>query len=312
MAMLSANRRSPSLSPTSTRSLSEVARSESLDSEEHHEDDNSTVKKEDKSLGRSITDSEITKRQHEVPREEKILKESTKIQDNTGESDFSIPNKDFANNDADKDISEEVSHSECVDGNLDLLSHAIDTDVCNENDKVPYNPLNGIHLNNELEEQEDLDNSVNENVDKTIKLEEQVDIEVNETIDLEVTENNNRYDNLLKNNKSDEVLNLDYNKTENTKETNVTSCNIEKVCDVMDNYSNKSANSKSIKKSTFSFEIGKVNSEESIKNLDIQGHNEIETNVSTNFKANKNIIFDRDQTRRSFRKFDTKFEGLLL
>lgn len=33
MAMLSANRRSPSLSPTSTRSLSEVTRSESLDSE---------------------------------------------------------------------------------------------------------------------------------------------------------------------------------------------------------------------------------------------------------------------------------------
>lgn len=332
MAMLSANRRSPSLSPTSTRSLSEVTRSESLDSE--NLDDR---REEDESLEHSASEGEIAKKSDNAEDEEnsKIeeeLKKEEIIEDVGEEESLAMSIKEQASEQTEKDVCE-AKHEDSVEKDVEVLDKSDtelvveddDVNVCNETGEdtevIPNETEEVVNVhgsNNNEKKNEDSDEEVSESKETAEDESDEITVieKEKETVEEESLDNNdesekNGSDESLKENKADDevVKSTDSSRSE-TADTDSIRSTLEKSCDVMDEVSNSST----IENSVFLHGISKPHLTEPTNNgtsMEVQGSNNKETNVAAGFKANKDIAFDRELTRRSFRKFNTQLEGLL-
>ncbi|XP_031789478.1 titin homolog isoform X2 [Nasonia vitripennis] len=302
MAMLSANRRSPSLSPTSTRSLSEVARSESLDSENL---DDSVRREEDESLEHSASEGEIAKKSEQTGEMDssKVEEESSKELnvDDVVETvkDLNMSSKEQASEDIEKDVCE-VKQEDSGDKEIEASSKSNeredDVNLCNEDNDVTEETEKVLNVQASTDDQkkkEDSDKEVSESKetaeeesDEITVIEKEEDTAEKESLEDEESVKEGS-DTSIKDNKADEL---------------------KKSCDVMANEST----SKTIENSVFSRGISKSHFEEPMNNgsaKEVKRLNNKETGVAAGFKANKDIAFDREFTRRSFRKFNTQLEA---
>ena len=371
MAMLSANRRSPSLSPTSTRSLSEVARSDSLDSENQDEsfrkDDDETLEHKRANTDEIISASQMLRRNVNIA---EVVKE-----DNGADEEFAISSKERASEETDKDVCEDP-HDDVFEDEVNKLTEeseekivdTTDTDVIHETEEVssihekPDEVLSNCETENTDDEERD-DNKVlkpeeiieDEHYD-SIETEKQVHIGETESLDVNesIEEGGNES---IKDNKADEVVrivdisscNKDQRDSENvvwsklerneeetdniicsgfkSKESekdnaaysdseikepetqNIVHSDSKKVCDTKEDF----PSTKIVQKDTYSRVNRKTRFEESTENdsSEIKELNNKESKSFTRqFRSNKEVNFERENIRRSFRKFNTQFEGL--
>lgn len=344
MAMLSANKRSPSLSPTSTRSLSEVTRTESLDSEDHpdHEDVVTKIDKHLVSVDETTKEDEDTKVEYKangkhdlkMDNEDKIEDSKHNVEgDIEDESKDVVSTKEQVKEDFEKDICEVSPHDS--DDDYVRLSKKSSEDY---NDQEDEEVEEGVEEEkkfskktesiSDVSDDNDDDNKIDSIGDKSINNEKQRTISFkfakkdseesissceNVTIGKldsykVVSQKHKTAEKLIDDHKSDDIPKPIDNNSSKVIRTHNDICSLsEKAHDTKET----SRNSQAHQSNTFAL-TSRRSYEEPINNgkSEIKGLCDEETNKLTSFKSNKDIAFERDTSRRSFHKFKTQFEGL--
>ncbi|XP_058807501.1 titin homolog [Phymastichus coffea] len=342
MAMLSANKRSPSLSPTSTQSLSEVTRSESLDSDDHleHEDIinkieehlvsvDETAKEEDEL---KVELEENGKDDSKVDNEE-VVEDFTNIENNVEDNGKELNNDDavFSKKQIKEDIEKDVceispqdSKDDHVKSSKKLSKMSDDYKNDKEECKVNKEKKNVFNISDEIDEDIKID-GIN---DKDFDIDKQKTVSANfemkafedsisssqvistgkQDFHAVASQERKESEKSVEDNKSDDIFQLVDNNCYKIIRTHNNVCSVSgKAQDIKEQL----LKSQGEQSSADSLSIEERSHKESVNNgrSEIKGLYDKESNKPTSFKPNKDLVFERDASRRSFHKFKTQFEA---